>query len=158
MTYPCGTECVLCTTHAQYRILCKKVKIFYRLNQGSNLKSSDVVSDVLPLHHWAAYSDKYFYFVFLRNRLQLAHKASISPAPIQTTLFRSASFFSAALFFSLCCLFISFLLRVRIYSLSVRIWVSLSFKTALICFISAWQPNQASPSSLLDDIFKAWAF
>ena len=51
MTHPCGTECVLCTTHAQYRILCKKVKIFYRLNQGSNLKSSDVVSDVLPLHH-----------------------------------------------------------------------------------------------------------
>ena len=51
MTHPCGTECVLCTTHAQYRILFKKVKIFYRLNQGSNLKSSDVVSDVLPLHH-----------------------------------------------------------------------------------------------------------
>ena len=51
MTHPCGTECVLCTTHAQYRILCKKVKIFYRLNQGSNLKSSDVMSDVLPLHH-----------------------------------------------------------------------------------------------------------
>ena len=47
MTHPCGTECVLCTTHVQYRILCKKVKNFYRLNQGSNLKSSDVVSDVL---------------------------------------------------------------------------------------------------------------
>ena len=27
---------------------CRKKK---RLNQGSNLKSSDVVSDVLPLHH-----------------------------------------------------------------------------------------------------------
>ena len=29
----------------------KKKIFFYRLNQGSNLKSSDVVSDVLPLHH-----------------------------------------------------------------------------------------------------------
>ena len=39
-------------------------KIDYRLNQGSNLKSSDVVADVLPLHHWAVYSEKYFITVF----------------------------------------------------------------------------------------------
>ena len=47
-----SAECSLCKREVQRSKLCfQKEKIFYRLNQGSNLKSSDVVSDVLPLHH-----------------------------------------------------------------------------------------------------------